>query len=68
MASYWFEPASASFEVGGRRVTLETGRLAKQASGAVLVTCGETLVLVTPTRAKPPEGNDFFPLLVDYVE
>jgi polyribonucleotide nucleotidyltransferase len=54
--------------VGGRTVTLETGRLAKQAGGAVLVTCGETVVLVTATRAKPREGIDFFPLVVDYVE
>jgi polyribonucleotide nucleotidyltransferase len=68
MASYWFESASTSFEVGGRTVTLETGRLAKQAGGAVLVTCGETVVLVTATRAKPREGIDFFPLVVDYVE
>jgi len=68
MASYWFESASTSFEVGGRTVTLETGRLAKQAAGAVLVTCGETVVLVTATRAKPREGIDFFPLVVDYVE
>jgi polyribonucleotide nucleotidyltransferase len=68
MASYWFESASVSFEVGGRTVTLETGRVAKQAAGAVLVTCGETVVLVTATRAKPREGIDFFPLVVDYVE
>ncbi len=68
MASYWFEASSSSFEVGGRTVTLETGRLAKQAGGAVLVTCGETVVLVTATRAKPREGIDFFPLVVDYVE
>jgi polyribonucleotide nucleotidyltransferase len=68
MASYWFESASTSFQVGGRTVTLETGRLAKQAGGAVLVTCGETVVLVTATRAKPREGIDFFPLVVDYVE
>ncbi len=68
MASYWFESASASFEVGGRTVNLETGRVAKQAAGAVLVTCGETVVLVTATRAKPREGIDFFPLVVDYVE
>src|SRR5206468_9826707 len=45
-----------------------TGRVAKQAAGAVLVTCGETVVLVTATRAKPREGIDFFPLVVDYVE
>jgi len=68
MASYWFESTSVSFEVGGRTVTLETGRVAKQAAGAVLVTCGETVVLVTATRAKPREGIDFFPLTVDYVE
>jgi polyribonucleotide nucleotidyltransferase len=68
MANYWFEAASTSFEVGGRTVTLETGRLAKQAGGAVLVTCGETVVLVTATRAKPREGIDFFPLVVDFVE
>jgi polyribonucleotide nucleotidyltransferase len=68
MASYWFESQSRSFAVGGRTVTLETGRVAKQAAGAVLVTCGETVVLVTATRAKPREGIDFFPLVVDYVE
>ena len=68
MASYWFQPTSVSFEVGGRTVTLETGRMAKQAAGAVVVTCGETVVLVTATRAKPREGIDFFPLVVDFVE
>jgi polyribonucleotide nucleotidyltransferase len=68
MASYWFEPTSVSFEVGGRTVALESGRAAKQAAGAVLVSCGETVVLVTATRAKPREGIDFFPLVVDYVE
>jgi polyribonucleotide nucleotidyltransferase len=68
MASYWFDPVSSSFQVGGRSMTLETGRVAKQAAGSVLVTCGETVVLVTATRAKPREGIDFFPLVVDYVE
>jgi polyribonucleotide nucleotidyltransferase len=68
MASYWFSSETVSFEVGGKTVTLESGRLAKQAAGAVLVTCGETIVLVTATRAKPREGIDFFPLVVDYVE
>src|SRR5262249_57135904 len=68
MASYWFDSTSVSFEVGGRTVTLETGRMAKQAAGAVVVTCGETVVLVTATRAKPREGIDFFPLVVDFVE
>ena len=53
MASYWFQPETVSFELGGRTLTLETGRLAKQAGGAVLVSYGETAVLVTATRAKP---------------
>jgi polyribonucleotide nucleotidyltransferase len=68
MASYWFASQSVAFEVGGRSVTLESGRVAKQAAGAVLVTCGETVVLVTATRSRPREGIDFFPLVVDYVE
>jgi polyribonucleotide nucleotidyltransferase len=49
-------------------MTVETGRLAKQAAGAALVTYGETVVLVTATSAKPREGIDFFPLTVDFVE
>jgi len=55
--------------LAGRELTLETGRLAKQANGAVLVSYGETTVLVTATMSKAPrEGIDFFPLLVDYEE
>ena len=68
MASYWFQPETVSFELGGRTLTLETGRLAKQAGGAVLVSYGETAVLVTATRSKPRPGIDFFPLVVDFVE
>jgi polyribonucleotide nucleotidyltransferase len=68
MPSYWFQPETVAFEVGGRTMTLETGRLAKQAAGAVLVTYGETLVLVTAASGKPREGIDFFPLVVDFVE
>ncbi len=68
MANYWFEPTTVSVEVGGRSLTLETGRLAKQAAGAVVVTYGETVVLVTAARAKPRPGIDFFPLVVDFVE
>jgi len=53
----------------GRRFSIETGRLAKQAGGAVLVQFGETVVLVTATASKAPrEGIDFFPLTCDYVE
>lgn len=56
-------------EVGGRTLTLETGRLAKQANGSVLVRYGDTVVLVTATMSKQPrQGIDFFPLLVDYEE
>ena len=55
--------------VGGRTMTLETGRMAKQASGAVLVRYGDTVVLVTATIAgNTRPGIDFFPLTVDYEE
>lgn len=55
-------------EFGGRRLSLETGRLAKQARGSVLVRYGDTVVLCTATMSTPREGIDFFPLLVDYEE
>ena len=64
----WFQPETVTFDVGGRPLTIETGRLAKQAAGAALVTYGETVVLVTAVTAKPREGIDFFPLTVDFVE
>jgi polyribonucleotide nucleotidyltransferase len=55
--------------VGDKTITLETGRIAKQAQGAVLVTCGETMVLVTVCgTTEPRPGIDFLPLSVDYVE
>ncbi len=58
-----------SIDVGGRTMTLETGRMAKQASGAVFITYGDTAVLATATGTKEPrEGIDFFPLTVDYEE
>jgi polyribonucleotide nucleotidyltransferase len=54
---------------GGKRLTFETGRMAKQASGAALVTTGETVVLTTAVASPDPrEGIDFFPLTVDYRE
>ncbi|MDJ0869002.1 MAG: polyribonucleotide nucleotidyltransferase [Myxococcota bacterium] len=68
MPSYWFEPQTTSFEVGGRTMTIETGRLAKQAGGSALVTYGETVVLVTACSSAPRPGIDFFPLTVDFVE
>ena len=60
-----------SFEIdlGGRKLTVEYGKMAKQANGAVLVRYGDTVVLVTATASKAPrEGVDFFPLTVDYEE
>ena len=54
---------------GGRKLTLETGRIARQADGAVLATYGETVVLCAVTAAKNvKEGQDFFPLTVHYQE
>ncbi len=54
---------------GGKRLVFETGRMAKQASGAALVTTGETVVLATAVASNEPrEGIDFFPLTVDYRE
>jgi polyribonucleotide nucleotidyltransferase len=54
---------------GGKRMVFETGRLAKQASGAALVTIDETVVLATAVASNEPrEGIDFFPLTVDYRE
>src|SRR6185436_9730373 len=56
-------------ELGGRTLTLETGKVAKQAGGAVWVRCGDSVVLATATAASEPrEGIDFFPLTVDYRE
>lgn len=56
-------------EVGGRTLTLETGRIAKQANGAVLAQYGETVVLVTSVASKQViEGIDFIPLTVEYME
>ncbi len=56
-------------EVAGRPLSIETGHLARQANGAVVVRAGETMVLVTATMsAAPREGIDFFPLTCDYEE
>jgi len=58
-----------SFQYGNHEVKLETGEIARQASGAVMVSMGGTVVLVTVVAAaKAKEGQDFFPLTVDYVE
>jgi polyribonucleotide nucleotidyltransferase len=58
-----------TFDWGGRELTLETGKIARQADGSVLATYGETVVLATVVgAANPKEGQDFFPLTVNYQE
>ncbi len=58
-----------TLNVGGREVTIETGKYAEQTNGSCLVRCGETAVLVSVCMsASPREGMDFFPLQVDYEE
>jgi DNA polymerase III epsilon subunit family exonuclease len=57
-----------SIEFGGRTLTLETGRLARLAGGAVTVRYGDTMLLGTATRSEPRPGLDFFPLTVDFEE
>ena len=64
-----FDTHRVELDWGGRKLTLETGRMARQADGAVLATYGETTVLATAVAAKSPrEGVDFLPLTVDYQE
>lgn len=64
-----FDTKTVSMEWGGKTLTLETGRIARQADGAVLATYGETVVLCAVTAAKSvKEGQDFFPLTVHYQE
>src|SRR5690348_2791213 len=61
--------ATVTVNVGGRDITFETGKLAKQADGAVVVRSGETMVLATAQgRMEQREGADFFPLTVDVEE
>src|SRR3977135_2063263 len=62
-------PVSVSVTVGDREITLETGKLAKQADGAVVVRSGDTMVLATAQgRRRGREGADFFPLTIDVEE
>lgn len=60
---------SFSIDIDGKTITFTTGRMAKQASGAVEVRCGDTMLLVSCTAGREPrQGIDYFPLLVDYEE
>jgi len=64
-----FDTKTVSIEWGGKTLTLETGKVARQADGAVIATLGETVVLCAVTAAKTvKEGQDFFPLTVHYQE
>jgi polyribonucleotide nucleotidyltransferase len=64
-----FNKVTQSFQYGQHTVTLETGEIARQASGAVLVSVEDTVVLATVVGAKSAKaGQDFFPLTVDYIE
>ena len=64
------QPISVTFDIGGgRMVSIETGKLARQADGAVTVRQGNCILLATVVANKEPkEGQDFFPLSVDYQE
>src|SRR3954471_20374812 len=71
MSSTSFEarrPVTVEKTLGGKTVSIETGRLAKQASGAVGVRLGDTMTLVAPVSGPGRVGLDFFPLTVDYRE
>jgi polyribonucleotide nucleotidyltransferase len=59
---------TVEIEVGGRKVTAEIGKVAKQANGSAWIKCGETVVLVAAAASKYVRKEDFFPLTVDYQE
>ena len=64
-----FDVQRVELDWGGRKLTLETGKVARQADGAVVATYGETTVLATVVAAKAPKpGIDFLPLTVNYTE
>ncbi|MEO8078893.1 MAG: polyribonucleotide nucleotidyltransferase, partial [Caldimonas sp.] len=64
-----FNKVSKTFQWGQHSVTLETGEIARQSGGAVVVTIDDTVVLATVVARKEAKpGQDFFPLTVDYIE
>jgi polyribonucleotide nucleotidyltransferase len=64
-----FKIFKEELEVNGKKLTLETGKIARQADGAIIATCGETVVIATVVGAKKlRDGQDFFPLSVNYQE
>jgi polyribonucleotide nucleotidyltransferase len=64
-----FKIHKEEIEISGKKLTLETGKIARQADGAIMATCGETVVIATVVGAKKlRDGQDFFPLSVNYQE
>ena len=64
-----FDRKHMTVSVGGREITFETGKIARQANGSVMLTCGDTVILATACAHKLPSPDiDFFPLRVDYQE
>ena len=64
-----FKIYKEELEINGKKITLETGKIARQADGAIIATCGETVVIATVVGAKKlKDGQDFFPLSVNYQE
>ena len=64
-----FKTFTEEININGKKITLETGKVARQADGAVIASCGETVVLATAVGAKKiNEGQDYFPLSVNYQE
>ena len=64
-----FKISKEEIAINGKKITLETGKIARQADGAIIATCGETVVIATVVGAKKlRDGQDFFPLSVNYQE
>jgi len=64
-----FKIHKEEIEINGKKITLETGKIARQADGAIIATCGETVVIATVVGAKKlRDGQDYFPLSVNYQE
>ena len=64
-----FKEFKEEIDFGGKKITLETGKIARQADGAIIATCGETVVIATVVGAKKVNPDtDYFPLSVNYQE
>ena len=63
-----FKIHKEEIKVNGKKLTLETGKVARQADGAIIATLGETVVIATAVAKKVAEGQDYFPLSVNYQE